>query len=319
MTILILSDNPAGYQQILKKHCEQIKAISPEIEVLISASPSKEEREKVDILIPAVNASRLILSDYPSLKWIHTTSAGVNGLPEDVFISDITLTNSSGVHPNPISEHIFTYLLMFARDITATYANQKAKKWDKQHLSTFELHGKTIGIIGLGRIGNEVAHIAKAFSMKVLAVKTKQEKIDTVDEMFGPEDLHSVLSQSDFIINCLPSTSETHNLFTFETFKSMKQTSYFINIGRGTTVVEADLIKALRENVIAGAGLDVFETEPLSETSELWDMENVIITPHSAGMTPEYANRMIDIFCQNLQAYINKKPLPNLVNKTKGY
>ncbi len=319
MTILFLTNNPEGYQHISSDHIEEIKRANPSATVIISAHPTDEERRSTNVLIPAANASTIQLSEYPSLRWIHTTSAGVNGLPEEVFTSDILLTNSSGVHPNPISEHIFMYLLMFARDMTTSYPNQYDKKWDKNSLSTFELHGKTIGIIGLGRIGSETAKLAKAFDMNVLGVKTKKEKVDHVDEVYTPDEIDTVLMQSDFIVNCLPSTADTENLFTLEQFKKMKPSAYFINIGRGTTVVENDLIQAVEEQIISGAGLDVFETEPLSPDSKLWEMKQVIITPHSAGMTPEYANRMIEIFCENLKAYSEGRDLPNLVDKEKRY
>ena len=319
MTILLLTDNPEGFQHITTTHLEQIKQVDSEADIFITTTPTEEERKQTEVLIPAVNASKLNLSDYPNLKWIHTTSAGVNGLPEDIFTSTILLTNSSGVHPNPISEHIFAYLLMFARGIPVTSLNQTERKWDKKGVTTFELHGKTIGIVGLGRIGKETARLAKAFQMKVLAVKTKKEEEANVDEVYTSDEIETVLKQSDFIVNCLPSTSETDGLFTIEKFKQMKQSAYFVNIGRGTTVKEDDLIEALEIGIIAGAGLDVFETEPLPSSSKLWEMKNVIITPHTAGMTPEYANRMIEIFCQNLKAYKEGKTLPNEVDKSKGY
>jgi phosphoglycerate dehydrogenase-like enzyme len=319
MTILFLSDNPEGYQHISSNHLAQIKEVDPTTDIIISANPSEGERSRTEILIPVSKSSSISLSEYPSLQWIHMTSAGVNGLPEEIFTSEVILTNSSGVHPFPISEHIFSYLLMFARGIPTTYGNQRSKLWDRSSLKTFELHGKTIGIIGLGRIGQETARLAKAFQMKVIGVKVKKQQVDYVDELYTPDELDTVLKESDFIINCLPGTSETECFFTKERFNLMKPSAYFINIGRGTTVNESDLILSLEKGMIAGAGLDVFETEPLSLNSVLWKMPQVIITPHIAGMTPEYANRMINIFCENLQAFNEGKTLPNLVNKAKGY
>ena len=314
MQILIYSDDTA----FSKEHFQQIAHIAPSIKLVVTQNPTVSELHAAEILLPMHNFGKIELSAMPNLKWVHIASAGANGVVEKLRGTEILLTNSSGVHPIPIAEQIFSYMLVFARGIHKTTKNQSKKIWGRD-IPTFELHGKTIAIIGLGRIGEKVAQLAKGFEMTVLAVKTRVTKEKNVDEVFELKQLLTVLKQADFVVNCLPGTEETKGVFGLNEFKQMKPTAYFINIGRGTSVVEEDLIQALQEGVIAGAGLDVFEQEPLPTGSTLWSLENVIITPHTAGKTPEYMNRVVDIFCDNLKAYLTHKKLPNEVDKEKGY
>ncbi len=178
-----------------------------------------------------------------------------------------------------------------------------------------ELNGKTIAIVGFGRIGERIAKIAKAFDMKVIVLRHNSpiSKNPNVDDIYDQKSLFKLLDRADFVINCLPLSSGTRNFFDKSLFQKMKNTTYFINIGRGGTVVENDLIHSLKNGIIAGAGLDVFEEKPLSKYSELWELKNVIITPHYAGWSPKYIDRMIDICCDNLRAYNRNKLMPTLI------
>lgn len=304
--------------QLTDSHIAKIQQIVPDSTILIRENPTPEELKQTEIIIAIAPVKQLAFDHLPKLKWIHMTSAGVDTLPPEIKNSDIIVTNSSGVHPIPISEHVFTYMLMFARGFNQTTRNQFEKNWDRE-VQVFELHGKTIGIVGLGRIGKKVAEIAKAFQMKVLATARHTNPEEHVDQMFSMGNLVELLQNADFVVNCLPGTEETRGLFTLDKFKQMKRSSYFISIGRGFSTVEKDLITALQQKIIAGAGLDVFETEPLPVDSPLWEMEQVILTPHTAGKTPFYMNRVIDIFCENLQSFLTNKPLPQEVDKTLGY
>lgn len=326
MKILIHKPNDDSGLRLTKKHLESIKNALPkarvtavkDINILNKLIPQAE------VLIPASvsEIENIDFSKAKNLKWIHVTSAGVNALPKELIELNIIITNSSGVHPIPISEHVLAFMLIFARQIHKSYRIQLNKKgWirDPKIYDVLELSGKTVGIIGLGRIGKRIAKLAKAFEMKVLAVRKGTEKYEYTDEVYQIKNIDKVLKDADFIVNALPSTKETYHFFDYKKITKMKKSAYFINIGRGTTVVENDLIKALKNNKIKGAGLDVFEEEPLSSKSPLWEMENVIITPHSSGMTPYYIDRVIDIFCQNLKAYLKNLPMPNLVDLKKGY
>ncbi len=198
--------------------------------------------------------------------------------------------------------------------------NQQAKVWHHSGLK-LEIHNKTIGLIGAGAIGKETARIAKAFGMKVIGVRHSGKPEEYFDEMFTSGQLNDVLPQCDYVVVTLPLTQETRQLFGAKQFTLMKDSAFFINIGRGEIVKERDLIDALQNGVIAGAGLDVFEKEPLSEDSPLWELDNVIVTPHTAGSTEYYTRRVIeDIFIPNLKEYITRGiPGINLVDYKKGY
>ncbi|RLQ93801.1 D-2-hydroxyacid dehydrogenase [Falsibacillus albus] len=256
-----------------------------------------------------------------SLKWLQTWSAGVNSLPlQELEQKDILITSANGVHSYPISETIFALMLGLTRKIHAYVRNQSEKKWHHANLG-LEIHEKTIGILGVGAIGQETAKIAKAFGMKVLGLRNSGKPAEFVDEMYTADQLHALLPQCDYVVITLPLTNETHHLFGEEQFKLMKDSAFLINIGRGNIIEEAELIKALQKKEIAGAGLDVFEKEPLDEKSPLWNMENVIITPHTAGSTEHYTRRVIeDIFIPNLKEYLKgETPSINLVDYEKGY
>jgi phosphoglycerate dehydrogenase-like enzyme len=327
MHILIIQNTNPQFTPIMdvtQTHLEQIKKIAPDTIITLVKDTDTLDKQLTDATVVITpNISLIPLAKAPHLKWIQVTSAGVNGLPEALVNNDIVITNASGVHPIPIAEHVLTFMLMFSHQFHKLHKTQIQKQtWDYSYSKypIQELTGKTIGITGLGRIGNHIAKLAKAFDMTVLAmVRDTSKKYPNVDEVFTQDKINELLHRSDFVVNAMPLTDSTFHFFNTEKFNHMKPTAYFINIGRGPVANEKDLIEALQTKIIAGAGLDVFEEEPLSHSSPLWTMENVLITPHSSGSTPEYMNRVISIFCINLEAYINKKEMPNLVDKKRGY
>ncbi|MEH6994826.1 D-2-hydroxyacid dehydrogenase [Neobacillus drentensis] len=261
------------------------------------------------------------LTPHSQLKWLQTWSAGVDSLPLETLESrNINVTSANGVHAYPISETIFALMLSLTRRIHTYVKNQQERKWHHSNMN-LEMHKKTVGIIGVGTIGKEAAKIAKAFGMKVLGVRHSGKQQEFVDEMYTNNQLDAVLPQCDYVVVTLPLTKETNRLFGAKQFDLMKSSAFFINIGRGEIVVEEDLISALQRGQIAGAGLDVFEQEPLTVDSPLWEMENVIITPHTSGSTEHYNQRVIeDILIPNLKNYISgNQPFVNLVDYSKGY
>jgi phosphoglycerate dehydrogenase-like enzyme len=261
------------------------------------------------------------LAPHSKLKWLQTWSAGVDSLPLETLESrNITVTSANGVHAYPISETIFALMLSLTRNIHTFVKNQQDRKWHHSDMK-LEMHEKTVGIIGVGTIGKEAAKIAKAFGMKVLGVRHSGKQQEFVDEMFTTNQLDAVLPNCDYVVVTLPLTKETNRLFSAKQFDLMKSSAFFINIGRGEIVVERDLISALQRGQIAGAGLDVFELEPLTVESPLWEMENVIITPHTSGSTEHYNQRVIEnILIPNLINYISgNQPSVNLINYSKGY
>ncbi len=326
MNIIIIQNTDPKIKPMLdvtKDHLEVIRKVVPSasVSVVNDSDIRKQSNQLLEAEIIITDDFSLIdLEKTKSLQWVHADFAGVDTLSAHLKNSSILITNSSGVHPIPIAQHVFAFILMFARGIHVSYCNQiEQKGWTRRFdlLALQELSGKTIGIVGYGRMGKEIGRVAELFGMNVLAF-THHEG-----------DINSLLKQSDFVVNALPSTTETHHFFDKKKFAQMsakggsspgrKKSAYFINIGRGATVDEKALIDVLKQKQIAGAGLDVFETEPLPKSSPLWSLENVILTPHYSGWTPYYMDRVIAIFCENLKAYASGTPMPNLVDKRKGY
>jgi phosphoglycerate dehydrogenase-like enzyme len=256
------------------------------------------------------------------LKWLHLPSAGADGYTTyELYCNkeEIRITNSSGVFGLPIAEHIFAMILSHNHNLQ-DYAYHKAeKKWRRIH-SAKDFYASTIGIIGLGDIGTEVAKRAKAWGARVLVVKrTLTETPEYIDQLYRLEEIDEVLKQSDYIILALPNTAKTVGLISEQKLRMMKPGAFLVNIGRGVLIDQEALIKALREGWIGGAGLDVTEPEPLPADSPLWELPNVIITPHASGGSPTNDQRRFQIFYQNLLRYRDKLPLENMVDFIEGY
>jgi len=237
-----------------------------------------------------------------NLKWIQCVFSGINHLPLK-YLEDrgIILTNARGVHRIQMSEYAMGLLLMIVRRSAHYVEAQKNRKWDPVKID--ELYGKTVGFIGVGAVAREIARKLKAFDVRIIGVKNTVEPVENFDEVYGTEQLDTLLEQSDFVVTLVPLTDDTYKMIGEEQFKKMKKTAWFINIARGDVVDEAAMVKTLKEGRIAGAALDVFEKEPLPEDSPLWGMENVILTPHIAGPTPHYMDRLMDIFIINLESF----------------
>lgn len=317
--ILISHDLPSVY---IKK----IENVSANLKV----QQSQQEKELLnfikdtDILFAGFFSLEMFLAA-KKLKWIQTTSAGVNRLlfPE-VVKSQVIITKSG--RERPISEHVIGVMLSFCRKLHVYIRNQIERKWERYGArlleeQTEELSGKTVGIVGLGRVGVEIAKKAKCLGMRVIATRRNPSTPTPtyIDRLILPGNLKELLAESDFVVLTLPLTKQTQGMIGEIELRSMKKTSYLINPSRGKVIQEDKLIQALKAGWIAGAGLDTFEKEPLPQDSELWDMKNVIVTPHVAGRTPYYHERLTTLFCENLRRFINNEPLVNVVDKAIGY
>jgi len=309
------------YDEISEKHIQQMQEVSGNIMVEFATDKEKALKlvGKAEIILDSGVFDKEMLMASRRLKWVHAASAGVEGYLFPEFVnSPVILTNSSGVHRIPISEVVTGMMLMFAKRLHKFMRFQLERKWVR--LAPDELADKTAGILGLGNIGMEIASKAKCFGMKVLALEKRRICRPTyVDEILGLEDLDYLLRESDYLIITVPLTRETHHMIGEEELKLMKPSAYIINVSRGAVIDNTSLIKALREGWISGAGLDVFEEEPLSENSDFWKLENTVITPHISGSTPRYAERVVEIFCKNLVRYLDGKPLINVIDKRAGY
>ena len=255
-----------------------------------------------------------------NLKWIHALSAGVDGLmavPE-IRARRVRVTATKGIHGGTIAEHVLGMILCFARGFHVLRDRQRNKEWRK-HLEAYEIHGKTVGILGLGNIGRVVARKCKLMGMRVVALDIQPVEDTTIDRLYPLRDAVALMQESDYVVVTLPLTPNTHHLVGEEYLRAMKKTACLINVARGKIVDEQALTTALKEGWIAGAGLDVVETEPLPQTSELWTLPNVILSPHMSAISPYYMDRAISVFCENLTRFVHGRELLFEINWESGF
>jgi phosphoglycerate dehydrogenase-like enzyme len=262
------------------------------------------------------------------LRWIHSPAAAVHQLifPELVN-SDIILTNAREVHGPVVAEHVIALIFGLARKIPGSVRLQEKHVWGQQILwdelpRIREVAGATLGVIGLGSIGRPVVKSAKALGMRVIGVREHPEKgSEGADAIFGPgpAQIDEVFRQADYIVLAAPVTASTKALANAERLALMKPDASLINVGRGQLVDEPALAAALRETKIGGAALDVFPKEPLASDSPLWDVPNLLITPHTAALTDKLWERHYALFSENLRRYLDGQPLLAVVDKRKGY
>jgi len=274
------------------------------------------------------------------LCWVQTATASLEHYVFPALVEHpCTLTNMRGLFSDNIADQVMGYVICFARNLHTYIRQQMAAKWapvggeaervgfatgpahvtaiDRAHKHLGDL---TLGVIGLGAIGAEIARRARAFSMRVVAVDPVREVVpEGVTALWRPERLPDLLGQSDFVVIAAPHTPRTEKLFRRPLFQQMKRDAYLINIGRGAIVDLADLAAALTAKEIAGAALDVFETEPLPADHALWRLENVILTPHVAGYSPRIAERHLELLLDNVRRFVAGAPLRNIVNKAEWF
>jgi phosphoglycerate dehydrogenase-like enzyme len=256
----------------------------------------------------------------PKLRWVQLTHAGAERVDPALIRNGITFTTAGGLAATPIAEFVLAFILMFSKGWPRQFRAQQEHRYARY--MPREVFGKTVGIIGMGYIGSEVARLAKAFGCRVLGMRrsfTTRGPDPVADEAVPPSELDYLLRESDFVVMAAPLTAETRHMIGEAQLKQIKPTAYFINIARGACVDEQALIAALKDGTIAGAGLDVFEREPLPPESELWDLENVILSPHVSGGTEIYNLRATRIFTENLRRYLAGEPLVNVVDPERGY
>lgn len=245
-----------------------------------------------------------LLPHAESLRWVQALSAGVNTYDVDALAEkDVILTTVSGIHAQPAAEQVLGYMFAFERGLHTGFRQQQRKVWERYMVG--EISDTTLGVVGVGAIGSRVAELASAVGMQTLGIKHDPTcGGDSVDELFGPDGLYEVLLRSNYVVLACPLTDETRGLIGDEELQTMNSEGVLINIARGDLVDEQTLIRALQGGWIRGAALDVFSTEPLSANSPLWDLSNVIITPHMAGLTPHYMERSAAIVAENYRTFV---------------
>jgi phosphoglycerate dehydrogenase-like enzyme len=256
----------------------------------------------------------------PNLKWIQGLMAGVDALPLDTIKErGIILTTGRGIHKNHMTEYALSMMILDARNLDQLLLKQKKKEWDPS-FKQGEIKGKTLGIIGLGSIGKELARKASFMGMDVIGVKRTRNPVPHVRKVYTNEEVEEIFKQSDYIVNLLPYTPETEKFVDKNLMTLMKPTACMLNLGRGSTVNEDDLYDALKNKVFRKYISDVFETEPLPKESPLWDLDNIIITPHICGPNVNYMSKAYDIVKENIGKY--KEDSESVINKysfERGY
>ncbi len=297
----------------------------PDVTFVDAPDPAQALKEVADADIFMGFMTPEMFQAAKQLKWIQSPSSGINyfldipGLRE----SDVLLTSASGTHGGAVSESAIAMMLAYTRGIRESIPLQPQHKWAMREIRSHltELSGCTVGIIGMGAIGNALAKRLHAFDMHVIAVDLMpKEKPSYVHELWEMDRLDDLLAQSDFVVVAVPYTDDTHNMIGAKQIAKMKTTAMLVGISRGGIIDQAALVEALHNKTIAAGALDVFDTEPLPADSELWDLDNLLITSHIAGGTQYEAKYIVDIFVENLERFLqNRLPLRNQVDKKRGF
>jgi len=274
-----------------------------QLEVARTPSESLSLIEDAEILLSSF-AEPSLLDAADDLAWIQALSAGVDTLElDDLRERGLLLTSAAGAHAQPIAEQVLGYMLTFERRLDDAMAMREGGSWER--FTGGELAGKTLGVVGLGEIGRRTATVADAIGMDVVGTKRNADvEIEGVDRIYPPEKLESVLVDADYLLMACPLTEETRGLIGRTELGVLPDDAVVMNVARGEVIDEAALTTALQQRAIRGAALDVFGEEPLPADSPLWDLSNVILTPHNAGVSPQLPERTADIFAGNYEAYV---------------
>jgi phosphoglycerate dehydrogenase-like enzyme len=260
----------------------------------------------------------------PNLRWVQGSMAGAGEVAKKAGLleTDVVVTTASGVYSGPLAEFVVMAMLQHAKNLDRLRRDKAEKAWRPAY--TESLEGKTLCIVGLGNIGRAVAERARPFGTRIVGVKRAVRDDDPAwrhaDELYPTGSLHDALDEADYVAVTLPGTPETRHLVDAEAIGAMKRGAYFVNVGRGSVVDEGALVEALRDGRLSGAALDVFEVEPLPRESPLWELEGVIISPHSTDNLPGLTNKLqTDLFCENLRRYLDGESLVNVLDKQLLY
>jgi phosphoglycerate dehydrogenase-like enzyme len=304
------------------RHLERIRAAAPGHEV-VDAGQERIAAELLTVDIFCGHAK--VPVPWPDvvsrgrLKWIQSSAAGLDHcLTPETIASDIVVTSASGLFAEAVAEQTLALLLGLLRGLPTFFRAQAAREFIRR--PTRDLHHATVGIVGLGGNGMRIAEVLRPFRTRIIATDTfADERPGCVDALWPADQLDRLLAESEVVILCVPLNAQTLGLIAAPQFARMKKGAVLINVARGPIVVESDLVDSLRTGHLAGAGLDVTQVEPLPAESPLWDLPNVIITPHVGAQSLRRANNTTDLICENLRRYFAGRPLINLVEKRLGY
>jgi len=319
ITVLVLA-NPTEPELAL------LENLPPETNLAVGNSPEAFVRAapEASVILSWSGAGSLLRQVFamcPKLRWVHSRSAGLdNVLFPELVESPVPLTNGSGVFSPPLGEFALGAILFFAKDFRRMIRNQEAGQWEPFDMP--EIAGQTVGIVGYGDIGRAVATRVRAVGMHVLAVKRHVPPRNTdplVDKIYAPDARLEMIARSDYVVASAPLTEETRGMIGEPEFAAMKPDAVVINVGRGPVIDEAAMVRALSEGRIKGAGLDVFDTEPLPPGHPLYRLPNVLLSPHCADHTPDWLERGMRFFLEEFERFRKGEPLVNVVDKKLGY
>ena len=316
-----LEENVVVTEGFTQEHLNKIQAVSEEMEIVVPQSEEETRAEMRETEVVFGDFSREMFNKARQLKWVQSIGSGIDGVLFDEFIeSDVILTSAKGTVGTHLADHAWALLLALTRGI---HTALREKTWSVRmpiRARSWELAEMTLGVFGLGGTGMEVARRAQGFGMRTLALDTEDvKKPPFVDEVWAPDRFYDLLEESDVVAICLPLTDETRGIFDAKAFKHMRNHALLINVTRGDIVDGPALLEALKSGEIGGAGLDTSPGEPLEDDHPLWNMENVVVTPHTAGGSPVRVARIVDVFCDNLRRYLDGRQLTGVIDKRKGY
>lgn len=328
MHVVIFTVWPVHFWRTPVSEVDRLRERFPEVRFThaVTDEQAADAIQTADIAL-ASRLSAAMVAQAPQLRWVHSTAAAVaNLLPLGDFAArGILVTNSRGIQAVPIAEHVMGGLLVLARRFNLMLDAQREKRWIQHELTTdswpWSLNRRKMTIVGFGTIGQEVARRAHAFGMHVVGIRRRldQPVPSFVNEVVGPEGLNGALSGSDVLVVSAPFVGDTDRLIGAEQIALLNPGAIVINVARGRIIDEGALLTGLQSGRLGGAVLDVFEREPLDAASPLWQMPNVIISPHCAGARPDHWSDVIDLFSENLRRFQRGEPLLNMVNSAAGY
>jgi D-2-hydroxyacid dehydrogenase (NADP+) len=310
--VLVIDQNAAIYR-------DRLQAEFPALQIVAGRDGKKLRQDLSDIEVLISFAMGLPQDFYrraTGLKWLQCLATGVDHVLRQPDLSPaVVLTSGRGVHGAPMRETVLYLMQGISRNVARLVEDNKAHFWERRFYSL--LYGRTAVVVGIGVVGIAIGQLLKAFGMRIIGVTRTPRRVEGFDDMLPMTQLNAAAARADFLINILPATAENALVFGRELFAAMKPSAYYINAGRGQTTDEAALIEALQQRRIAGAGLDVFQTEPLPHGSPLWELPNVFITPHLGGYTSDYEDLIMPLITENLRLYLagRQSEMQNIVKR----
>jgi D-2-hydroxyacid dehydrogenase (NADP+) len=310
--VLVIDQNATIYR-------DRLQAEFPALQIIADRDGKNlpQDLSNLEVLISfAMGLPQDFYRRATGLKWLQCLATGVDHVIRQPDLSSaVVLTSGRGVHGAPMRETVLYLMQGISRNVARLVEDNKAHFWERRFYSL--LYGRTAVVVGIGVVGIAIGQLMKAFGMRVIGVTRTPRRVEGFDDMLPMTQLNAAAAHADFLINILPATAENALVFGRELFAAMKPSGYYINAGRGQTTDEAALIEALQERRIAGAGLDVFQTEPLPPESPLWALPNVFITPHLGGYTSDYEDLIMPLITENLRLYLagRQSEMQNIVKR----